>query len=247
MYPTIHIILPSYAVLACVGGFASILMLFYRIDKYGVQFTDFLKMIAICIVCGVIGSRIAFVISRVPWIINNLSLKNVISTVLGGGFVFYGGLLGVLCGIRLYSRRHGYETTQIFGMVAPAIPLFHSFGRVGCFLAGCCYGKELPNAFTVFADITISRVPTQLLEATFELVLFIIICTLQKHRKNMDYLKFYLISYATFRFFVEFLRGDELRGIFYALSTSQIISLIILTYYACRFLMRRNMDAEIPS
>lgn len=244
MYPYIHIVLPSYGTFAVLGGIAVMIFLFFRIDKYNIYFSDFLKMFALCIVYGVIGSRIVFVISRIPWIISNFSLKALISTVLGGGFVFYGGLFGVLFGIYRYSKKHNYDLQKINNMVVPAIPLFHLFGRIGCFFAGCCYGYKLPSAISLFSIVTIDRFPTQIIESIYNLILFFIIISGQRKKENLNWLKIYLISYAVFRFIIEFTRGDAIRGFFLGTSTSQIISVCIVVCYVFVGILKHKNQKE---
>ena len=231
MYPIIQITLPSYAVLAVLGGLAIILFLYFRIDKFCLPFTDFIKMFAISLAFGFLGSRIVYIFSRLPWLLNNFSLQHLFSTIIGGGLVFYGGLLGVLFGIYLYCKKHCISRKNIYNMIAPAIPLFHAFGRIGCFMSGCCYGIELKEPFTLFGIIQFARIPTQLIEALFEFLLFIVILILQKKYPEKNHLKFYMITYAIFRLFIEFFRGDMIRGFYFGFSTSQIIALGVLSFY----------------
>lgn len=234
MHPVIHIVLPSYGVFAAVGAIIAILFLFFRTDKYGVLFTDFLKMVVLCLIFGAIGSRLVFIASRIPWLILNFSVKNVIATVIGGGFVFYGGLFGVLLGVYCYSKKHNYDLGKMYNMMAPTIPLFHSIGRIGCLMAGCCYGFEFSERITVFNLFYMDRFPTQIIEAVFEIILFVVILVYQKKKENPNALRLYLVSYAVFRFLLEFARGDSVRGVFLILSTSQIISLGILLYFCVK-------------
>ena len=227
MYPVIHIMIPSYMFFACVGGTLSILLLCFRIDKYNITFFDFIKILFVCTLFGFVGSRFVFVLSRLSWLICNFTIKNILQTILMGGFVFYGGLLGVLLGIKIYAPLKGYDCKVVYDCAAPAIPLFHAFGRVGCFMSGCCYGKEFEH--TIFG-ITFSRIPVQLIEASFELILFVVLYILQKKDTKCNYLRIYLIIYSTFRFVAEFFRGDIVRGVLFGVSTSQVISVCI---FAC--------------
>ena len=188
-------------------------------------------MFAVCIVFGFLGSRIVYFVSRIPWLLVNFSLEHLLSTIIGGGLVFYGGLLGVLLGIYVYCKKHNIDSCSVYNLVAPAIPLFHVFGRIGCFMSGCCYGIELKTPFVFLGIIQFARIPTQLIEALFECLLFVIIYVLQTKNKHRDYLKFYLITYSIFRFMIEFFRGDHVRGFFFGLSTSQIITVSILIFY----------------
>ena len=121
--------------------------------------------------------------------------------------------------------------------IAPAIPFFHVFGRIGCHLAGCCYGMEYHGPFAVtfpFNEFNtesagVSRVPTQLMEVSFNFILFLVLYFYIKNKpKPGRPLGIYLVAYSIMRFSIEFFRGDVGRGGFLLLSTSQWISLALL-------------------
>ena len=239
MYPYIYITLPSYAVLAVIGALAVAFFLYFRIEKYKLPFLDFIRMFALCIVFGFLGSRLVYVGSRLSWLFAHFSVQHLISTIIGGGLVFYGGLLGVLFGIHLYCKKYKIDSLNVYNLVAPAIPLFHAFGRIGCFMSGCCYGLELKNPITFLGWIQFNRIPTQLIEAVFETLLFIILIIWQNKDKKKDFLKIYLITYSIFRFLIEFFRGDEVRGFLFGFSTSQIISMSIWIYYSFKKIKKK--------
>jgi phosphatidylglycerol:prolipoprotein diacylglycerol transferase len=149
-----------------------------------------------------------------------------------GGSIFYGGLLGGIAIAFFYIRKkNNFE--YLVDIVTPAIPLFHFFGRIGCFLGGCCFGIKSTFGFTLSHGIIeeangVNRFPVQLLESLFNIILFFILVKLRKinfFKKRLLYV--YLLIYSTGRFFIEFLRGDDYRGKWFFLSTSQIISVLI--------------------
>ncbi len=156
-----------------------------------------------------------------------------------GGIVFYGGLLGGVAGAWWYSKRAHFNLGEYLDVCAPAIPLFHVFGRVGCFASGCCYGIECEWGFyhqhaLVAAANGAVRFPVQLLEAGLNLMLSIVLVVMfylfwQKWRSGA-FIRIYFCAYALIRFFDEFLRGDTYRGIWLGLSTSQWISVGILVF-----------------
>lgn len=117
-------------------------------------------------------------------------------------------------------------------MLLPSVLLFHMFGRLGCFFAGCCYGREA-NWGVVFmhslnAPNGVPLIPVQLFEAAFNLLMLVAILIIRPERKRQGLLlPLYLIAYAIGRFILEFFRGDMGRGIF-LFSTSQWISLFVL-------------------
>ena len=119
-------------------------------------------------------------------------------------------------------------------MYAVLVPLFHAFGRVGCFLGGCCYGIESEFGFTTHTNTNIpsingvNRFPVQLLESGCNLIIFFILLTLFRKRimeKRLIWI--YLLIYPVVRFCDEFLRGDVYRGFLLGLSTSQWVSIIL--------------------
>jgi phosphatidylglycerol:prolipoprotein diacylglycerol transferase len=153
-------------------------------------------------------------------------------TAAFGGSVFFGGLTGGISAAFFYLKKRKNQE-YLVDIAASAIPLFHFFGRIGCFLGGCCFGIESPFGFTALHGIVdeangVNRFPVQLLESLFNGILFFVLARLRKagyFRNRVLYL--YLLSYSTGRFFIEFLRGDGYRGKWLFLSTSQIISLLI--------------------
>lgn len=151
-----------------------------------------------------------------------------------GGSVFYGGLLGGLLAGFVFLKKKKYDIALYTDTIAPCIPLFHIFGRLGCFLSGCCYGIK-SNFGVIYHNSPISsanevrRFPVQLMEIFLNLFLFLLLNKLGQHNsKKGKLLTYYLVIYAFCRFFIEFFRGDEYRGFILFLSTSQFISAMIL-------------------
>lgn len=147
-----------------------------------------------------------------------------VSFYYGGGYVFYGGLFGLLLAVYL-SQKLSLIKKISWQDYVPAICLAHSVGRIGCFLAGCCHGKMIMQWGTYF--------PVQIVEAVLLFILFIVFHNLKKRNiEQVSYLIYYLASYSIIRFFLELLRGDEIRGIYRRLSTSQWVSigLIVISF-----------------
>ena len=238
MYPYIHIILPSYMVMALIGGFFAVCFIFSRIDKYEILFTDFIKMFLLCMIGGVVGSKVLFAITQIPWLIKHFSIENMILLIPQSGFVFYGGLFGVIFTLMFLTRNDADMRKKVFEISVPAMPLFHAFGRIGCFLAGCCYGKKLSTPI-VIGTIEFARIPVQIIESMAEFILFIVFFILSKKNRDIDLLRIYLVIYAVIRFADEFLRGDKIRGIYGGVSTAQWISLIILFVYGFEYIKGR--------
>lgn len=148
-----------------------------------------------------------------------------ISFWTGGGFVFYGGLLGGIIFL-LVSQTAGIKLSlQLLWPILPSLTIGHGIGRLGCFLAGCCYGKPTTLAWGVFMH-GFYRHPTQLLEAAGLLALGVYL--VRAKQSKITLITVYLISYGSMRFFIELLRGDEIRGSWGFLSPSQWISLLLI-------------------
>ena len=153
-----------------------------------------------------------------------------------GGLVFYGGFIGGFVGTFFYLYFKKVNPLAFFDAIAPSIGLGHFFTRIGCFLNGCCYGKptslpwgvKFPPGSGPAQHFTGPIHPTQLYESLAGIVLFGILVFSFKHRKFNGQVFFtYLLLYSVFRFMNEFLRGDEIRGVYGSLSTSQWIGVII--------------------
>jgi len=187
-------------------------------------------------------------------IIDNISLidnfKTFIQSVIliFGGAVFYGGLFGGIFAGVYYLKKKNKNVSLFSRIIVPYIPLFHFFGRLGCFLSGCCFGVESKVGLTyhyspILEANSVQRFPIQLVEAAFNIVLFSVLRKLSKNHKLDNYLLyFYLIAYAIIRFILEFFRGDVLRGIYFGVSTSQIISVLILMIVP--FFIRKTLKEE---
>ncbi len=134
---------------------------------------------------------------------------------LGGGFVFYGGLIFGLSFTFLYSKVKNIPINSLSFLIIP-LGIGHGLGRIGCFLAGCCHGVVIEFERVDF------HTPVQLIESTFVFVITFI--AFKKFKEGEGIISFYLVSYAVLRFFLEFLRSDQIRGQFMGLSTSQAIS-----------------------
>lgn len=226
---------PTYGLCFVVGIFLSLLYIMARCRNRRIL-DDSVYCGIFCIVFGGIGAKILYLIVVLLSGNGGGSLADLLKGSLQGGFVFYGGLFGCLIGLTFSTRYFHLDIGQYGAILLPCLPLVHSIGRIGCHLAGCCHGKKATrlllsvtysNSFV--APNGIPLVPVQLIESAFEFLMFIILATSSKkdYRKQLN---LYLFSYAFFRFFIEFFRGDTARGLFLGISTSQIISCSIIAY-----------------
>ncbi len=168
---------------------------------------------------------------------------------LGGGITFIGGLLGgVIFFIAVYFIFRKKLTERLIRLVplAPCIILIdHAFGRVGCFFAGCCYGKQTDSIFGIkFPGMSHAVHPTQLYEAIFLFIMFALCSYLYLKKDFRHNMSLYLVSYGVFRFCIEFLRGDDRGEFIFGISPSQFWSIVMVaagvgTYFLIEYLSRR--------
>ena len=147
--------------------------------------------------------------------------------------------------LRLDLEARGY---RVFRVLLPLVPLVHGFGRVGCFLTGCCYG--VPSRFGIafshspIAPNGVRLLPVQLIEAACEGVLFFALTRPGAQRRGGRWmLGVYLASYGVLRFILEFFRGDDYRGFLGALSLSQVISIATLLLAAALLIPKRTQKS----
>jgi len=244
-----------YAIMLLCGLFTAGIYACILAHKRKDDYVDLIRLILFIFIGVFLGGHLLYALvnyKEAIYFFNNINriesfpmLVASLQMVIGGN-IFYGGLIGGLIAGYITTRK--IKKYAIFtDIIAVCIPLFHFFGRIGCFLGGCCFGIHSEVGFT-FLNCPIpeangiSRFPVQLLEASFNLALFFALNLLYKKNKFKDELLFvYLFIYAIARFFIEFLRGDLYRGIWGFLSTSQIISIIIILFVLInRFIYHRR-------
>jgi len=228
MYPEIFVI-PSYSLFASIGLFTMMVLTYYRSKRIDMAFKRMLFLIGCEVIGAGLGSKLLFIITQIPKIINDFTLHNTLYIIATSGFVFYGGLFGAIVGTVCFARYYKYDLCTIFNIVTPGFAAFHMWGRIGCFFAGCCYGKPAQWGFALYREPDVLRIPIQLIESACILMILCILLIVEKRsRGSVKILNVYLGLYASCRFILEFWRGDEVRGIWFGLSTSQIISILIL-------------------
>ena len=162
---------------------------------------------------------------------------------------FYGGLFGGIIGFLLtylILKKKGtvnFELLDVLTIAPSSILIGHMFGRIGCFLAGCCHGIHTDSWIGITFPGIGKVIPTQLIEALVLLILFIITVILA-FKKDFKYnCLIYLLGYGVARFIIEFYRGDA-RGVAFALSPSQVWSLILIISAFPVYLFVRRMNEK---
>lgn len=228
-----------YGLMMGIGFISAYFVSDYRAKKKGLN-TDILFGIFWCSVLGgLIGARVLYYIVELPNIVNDPSIL----WDFGFGYVVYGGIIGGVSASYVYCRKKKVHFMEYFDLVMPQVALAQGFGRIGCFFAGCCYGREteLPIGIifknSKIAPNGVRLMPTQLLSSAGDfLFAFLMMAYAKKKRKDGKIAAMYLLLYSFGRFFIEFLR-DDYRGSIGFLSTSQIISVFIFLLGVCIFVL----------
>ncbi len=243
MFPAINIfgrVIGMYSLMAIIGALLCGYIFCRMIRKRGLNDNQAIAFLLWIVVGVLIGSHLLYAIVNLPNLSLEIELNGTLNALMSlfGGSVFYGGLIGGLAAGFISVKVMKVDLLTYSCCMAPVIPLFHAFARVGCFLGGCCYGVISEFGFVVrnnpYVPLinNVSRFPVQLLESALNLILALVLFYLVRKSENSIRLKrwmlrIYLMSYACIRFTTEFFRGDEHRGFVGPLSTSQFISVII--------------------
>ena len=188
------------------------------------------------IIAGAAGARLFHVVVERPAFFWEHTLD--IFKLWDGGVTFYGGLIGGVLVVYIFSRRNKIPFIKIGDFLITYVALGQVFGRLGCFLAGCCYGipTDLPwgiaimNPDSVTRPLCIPLHPTQLYQAAVNLITFIILYKMSWRKKfTGQILLLYGLTFPVGRSIVEIFRGDEIRGYIVPgiITTSQGISILI--------------------
>ena len=232
--------LPSYGSLILLGLALALAFVAVRARRRGLRPKRLALLAAYALGFGAVGAKLLYLLTAGGQPLLPLSAER-LGAFFGSGYVYYGGLAGGLAGLWLCGRLHGVPLALYVDPLVPALPLCHAFGRVGCFLAGCCYGipmdPPLGVAFSqsLAAPNGVPLFPVQLLEALLNAGLFFLLrAYTQRPRRPFSAVRLYLLLYTPLRFFLEFLRYDAARGLFLGLSTSQWLSAALLLCCALR-------------
>lgn len=245
MYPQLfHVgrfFLPTYGLLVSIGVLTGLWISVRNSESQGVSPDHAWNLGILTVLCGIVGAKILYIINDWSNYAEHPGDIFSIGTLQAGG-VFSGGLVAALVAAAWYIRRHHMPALATCDAFAPGLALGHAIGRIGCFAAGCCYGKPTTHFWGVTftnpvanfysqTPLGVPLEPTELFEAAVELANFLLLMWMFK-RKKFDGQVFgaYLFLYGVARFFLEFLRGDPGRGeVFGGLMTgTQLISIVLV-------------------
>lgn len=247
--------LPSYGASMAVGFMAAILLGVRGARRQGISTERILDLSFWILAAALLGSRLLFIATnlgnyaRLCVTGSGQAARSVAQWLHDctralhlweGGYVYYGGLIAAVLVSVWFARRHGINFFKLADLVIPLVALGHFFGRLGCFFAGCCYGKPTESVLGVVfpmgslahhemlaqgtlalgSNVTPALHPTQLYEALAELCIFALLLLISRYRAYYgQVLVTYLVMYPATRFFIELFRGDPDRGYLLSIDT----------------------------
>lgn len=219
----------GYGTMIGIGILCAYVMTEYRARKNELAYEHVFYLVLWSVLGGFLGAKLLFLLTEWKSIVEDPAD---IKYLLLDGFVVYGGILGGILSGWIYCRRAKLEFLKYFDLLIPSVALAQGFGRIGCFLAGCCYGKVTAHHPSVtfhtseFAPNGVPLIPTQIYSSILDFLLCGSLLWIARHRKRDGQVAAaYLVLYSAGRFLLEFLRGDLERGMVGILSTSQFISI----------------------
>ncbi|HSB05344.1 MAG TPA: prolipoprotein diacylglyceryl transferase [Thermodesulfobacteriota bacterium] len=238
----------AYGSILALGIVVGGILILLKARREKISLERVIELFFLAIFSGLVGSRGLYVLIELPLFREN-PVK--IFRIWEGGLVFYGGLLLAVAMTIGYMKWYQLPIWKMADLFAPSVALGLFFARIGCFMAGCCYGKEtsLPWGITFTDPHSLARLniplhPTQFYEAAGGFALFLFL-TRREKRKSYDGQIFwlFLLLYSVLRFLIEIVRDDP-RGFLFGmfLSTSQTVGifLAILSLFMLNYLGRRR-------
>ena len=240
----------GYGTMMALGMILCVAFCCYRAkNKFNIDPDMMFNVAFIGILFGIVGAKLTYWLVHIKEVIADPSML----TDLSGGFTVYGGLaLGVIAAVVYLKYIKKTTVLDKLDLAAPSIAMAQGFGRIGCFLAGCCYGKAAPAgawyAVTFpegcLAPAGVPLYPTQLISAGLDILLFLFLW-FWSNRESFrgELIAFYMILYSIGRFFVEMLRDDP-RGEVGVLATSQFLAIIILAFGIILWCIFRKLNLK---
>jgi phosphatidylglycerol:prolipoprotein diacylglycerol transferase len=231
-----------YGVMMALGFFAGLATWFWLGRGTRRDFNFCADLLFWIMLSGIVGARVAYVIAewgnfRKDW--------TAVIRVDQGGLIFYGGFIAAVAAVIVFARVRHQRLFALSDFVVTALPLAHAFGRVGCWMNGCCFGQRhdgplaitypsdsapwlhqvYASEITRFTERSLPVHPVQLYEAAFNLALFALLLLMYRRRpRDGAVTGWYFVLYPAGRFALETLRGDE-RTLCLGVSVAQALSL----------------------
>lgn len=244
----------TYGFFIAIGFIVGILLAKKESIKQGINPDDIMDLAFYMILSAVIGSRLFYVMTTPETFLDDpLSIFK----IWNGGLVFYGGFILCMVTFFTYVKIKQLDVWKTADICAPSIAIGQFFGRLGCFSAGCCFGKvcDLPWAVTFsnpdsLAPTGIPLHPSQLYHALGNLFIFVVIFSFRNHKRYQGQLFWtYVVLYGAVRSILEMFRGDFRGSIFFNLfSVSQMIGgTMVITGLAMLIILGRKKNNYVRS
>jgi len=222
---------PFFGTMMLVGMLAAFLLILKNRKNIPYCDDDILSMALTAIISGFVGSKLLYWIVELDEIIAD---PHFLLESLTAGFVFYGALITGVLSVIVFAKKKKQSFFAYADLALPAFCIGQGFGRIGCFLSGCCYGAPTDSVLGVVfpagsaAPAGVPLLPTQLFEAAFCIVFALVLSVIFFREKKYGTVSgIYMIGYGVWRFIIEFFRSDD-RGAVGALSTSQFIGIFVI-------------------
>jgi len=252
--------LPTYGFLVSLGVLLGLWISVRNSEKRGIDGDNAWNLGILVVLAGIIGAKVLLIVNDWSYYTGHPREIFSLGTLQAGG-VFSGGLIAALASAVWYMRRHHMPALGTCDAFAPGLALGHAIGRVGCFAAGCCYGKPTtafwgvtftnPLAqYWVGTPLGVRLEPTQLFESAVELANFFFLTWLFARKKfDGQVIAAYLFIYGIARFFLEFLRDDPGRGEVFrgVMSGTQLIAIGLVVAGGLIYWLRSGSPKPVPA
>ena len=167
----------GYGLMIAIGIFLAYFLAEYRAERIGLDAEAVFGLTCWAVVAGLIGGKVLYYITTLREILADPSLL----LEIADGFVIYGALIGGVLGVVLFCRYKKLNCLSYFDLAVPSVALAQGFGRIGCLLAGCCYGRETDSPLGIvfhtseYAPNGIALMPTQIISSALNFVHFAIL------------------------------------------------------------------------
>ncbi len=224
---TIH----TYGFFIALAVLAGMFVSRYEAKRLGIDPDKVVDACFYVVIAAIVGSRLLYVLTNLEFF---MAAPLDVFKIWNGGLVFYGGFIGSAVTLIAYLKIYHLPLGKMADIAALALPLGHTLGRIGCFFAGCCYGKlcHQPWAITFrnadsLAPLFVQLHPTQLYSSASNFLIFLLIFTFRRFKKYDGQLFWiYIAFYGINRSIIEVFRGDFRGGtVFNTFSISQTIGL----------------------
>ncbi|MCR5716034.1 MAG: prolipoprotein diacylglyceryl transferase [Lachnospiraceae bacterium] len=233
---TVH----GYGLMVALGIIAAYLVAEYRARKRNMDPDHIFNILIFGVIFGFTGSKLLYAITVLPELLRDPSG---FFQHLADGWVVYGAIIGGVGAAAVYCKVKKISILSYLDLCVPSLALGQAIGRIGCLLAGCCYGATTDSSMCIvfthsnYAPNHVALIPTQIYSSLLNFLNFFVLLLIgAKAKKKGIVISCYLMFYSVGRFVIEFYRGDLNRGFVGNLSTSQFIAIFIFLLGVVLFL-----------